>query len=439
MHILKRQRFPGMPEPPVFSDPNADQGNKILAITSSFTAFACLVVMMRLYVRAFLLKTVGADDYVMIVAMVCSAGTLACFVGEVYNGVGHHITHPMLFVNMQTIAHWSWFHAIINVTGVSCVKISVGLFLLRLVQGKWYKRILVGWVIFIIVFSVASLGTLIFQCLPVNAAWDFMLRFDPKTKCYSTSVYRSIGLFNGAINIFTDLLFATLPIPVILALQINIRTKISLICILSLGYFACAAALVREVLLGRFFTDPDPFFEYSLQLWSDIEMNTGILAACLPSLRPLFASMLETASTLKLSGLRGKKNGLGGSSHGRYYLQEDDLKMSPIRSRSTTALGNKGYKITVIGGGRMSPEDPKVYRQPSLASSGPTSKLEQSITENDSGSEDNMMVPMPLPLQGRERAYLAREREQERERERAEGPKERPKGILRTTEVVVSR
>lgn len=168
-------------------------------------------------------------------------------------------------------------------------------------------------------------------------------------------------------------------------------------------------------------------------------MNTGILAACLPSLRPLFASMLETANTIKVSGLRGKKNGLGGSVHGRYYLHEDELKMSPMRSRSTTALGNKGYKITVIGGGRTSPEDPKVYRQPSLVSSGPMSKLEQSITENDSGSEDNMMVPMPLPLQGRQRAYLAREREQERQRDRAERPKERPKGILRTTEVMVSR
>ncbi len=167
-------------------------------------------------------------------------------------------------------------------------------------------------------------------------------------------------------------------------------------------------------------------------------MNTGILAACLPSLRPLFASMLETANTMKVSGLRGKKSGLGGSVHGRYYLHED-MKMSPLRSHSTTALGSKGYNITVMGGGRIPSDEPKLYRQPSLASSGPMSKLEQSITENDSGSEDNVMVPMPLSLQGRQRAYLARERERERERDRAERPRERPKGILRTTEVMISR
>ncbi len=54
---------------PVFSDPNSDKGGKILAITGSFTGAACLVVILRLYVRAFMLKTVGSDDYVMVVAM----------------------------------------------------------------------------------------------------------------------------------------------------------------------------------------------------------------------------------------------------------------------------------------------------------------------------------------------------------------------------------
>lgn len=172
---------------------------------------------------------------------------------------------------------------------------------------------------------------------------------------------------------------------------------------------------------------------------SSIEMNAGILAACLPSLRPLFASILETANTLKLSGLRTRKSGLAGSVHGRYYLHEDDMKMSPVTSRSTTALGNKGYNITVIGGCSMPPDEPRLYRQPSLSSSGPMSKLEQSITENESGSEDNMMAPMPLSLQGRQRAHFAEERQREWNINRAERPKERPRGILRTTEVMISR
>ncbi|KAL2068836.1 hypothetical protein VTL71DRAFT_15174 [Oculimacula yallundae] len=435
MHILKRQKFL-TEEPPIFANPNENNGGKIVALSGTLTAFALFAVMLRMYVRTFMLKTVGGDDYVMILAMVCSLGVIACLIGEVNLGVGLHVSNPKQIANGIALAHYSWFHAWINVLGISLVKISVGLFLLRLVQGKWYKRILIGWIAFTIIFTVASMGTLVFQCLPINAAWQFGLRDDPNTKCYSLDIYRSIGLFNGAINIFTDFMFATLPIPVILPLQINIRTKISLICILGLGYFACAAAIVRETLLAKFFDDPDPFFKYGLQEWNAIELNIGILAACLPSLRPLFASILETATTMKMSGLRGNRRGSGVTPQGRYYLQEDEYKMSPV-SRSNAALGNKGYKITVIGGDKGTAENSDLYRNLSLASSGPMSKLEQSITDNDSGSEDNMMVPMPLPLQGRDKAYLAREKE--REGDRTERSRERPRGILRTTEVSISR
>lgn len=38
------------------------------------------------------------------------------------------------------------------------------------------------------------------------------------------------------VNIITDVLFASLPIPIVWNLQVNLRTKISLVAILSLGY-----------------------------------------------------------------------------------------------------------------------------------------------------------------------------------------------------------
>lgn len=163
----------------------------------------------------------------------CSAGVFACFVGEVYNGVGHHITHPEILTNMMTIFHWSWFHGWINVIGISSVKISIGLFLLRLVQGKWYKVNALGLLrkmqgtnccfsadlgcmgyfhcdihssicgdpvsfhLERLILMYILIASSVFQCLPINAAWDIMLRFDPNTRCYSTEIFRSIGLFNG--------------------------------------------------------------------------------------------------------------------------------------------------------------------------------------------------------------------------------------------------
>lgn len=53
--------------PLVVRQTNAPQ---ILGITGSFFTLAAIVVLLRCYVRLRLLKTFGADDYVMLLAMV---------------------------------------------------------------------------------------------------------------------------------------------------------------------------------------------------------------------------------------------------------------------------------------------------------------------------------------------------------------------------------
>lgn len=62
-----------------------------------------------------------------------------CFVEEVKLGVGEHFGNPELMGNYEEFLHWSYFHGWLIVLGICSVKISVGFFLLRLVQGKWYK------------------------------------------------------------------------------------------------------------------------------------------------------------------------------------------------------------------------------------------------------------------------------------------------------------
>jgi len=413
MYLARGFINPGFQLGPV--DPES-HGKTILTITGVFTGFAIAVVLARLYVRAFMLKTMGIDDYFMIVAMVCSATVFAFFVEEVKLGVGEHFGNPHQFSNFSSILHWGYFHGIVLVTGISSVKVSVGFFLLRLVQGKWYKRVIILWIVFLFIFTLACVGTLVFQCLPVSIAWDPVARMSDSPKCYSTATFRAIGLFNGATNIFTDFAFATLPIPIILRLQINLRTKISLVCILSLGYFACAAAIVKEVLLSSFFANTDNLFNDAFQVWNDVEINTGILAACLPTLRPLLAFLLETATAIR-SGPRGY--GYSGSgAQGRYYVHSD-VRLGAVPSRST--LGKQGYGVTVSGG-PLGDSKRELHSQPSSRSSGPMSKLEASIGMNDTGSEESILSS-PIHT----RVHLPSQRDRSGE------------GIMRTTEVMVSR
>ncbi|PVH98848.1 hypothetical protein DM02DRAFT_484891, partial [Periconia macrospinosa] len=259
-----------------------------------------ITVWLRFYVRSVMLGITGSDDFVMIFAMVCTTATFVCFVIETQHGLGKHLlamlASPTDYTEFLKI---NYAHAIIVMIGVSAVKVSIALSLIRLSPQRKYSQFLWGIIIFVVAMTLACALTLIFQCIPVRAAWDFSLRPPPTgtgtARCYPIYTFRNIGLMNSSFNIITDVLFATLPIPLIWKLQLNMRTKISLIGILSLGWFACAAAIIKAIRQWHVFDEPDWTVYNSFNVWNFIELTIGIIAASLPSLKPLFNWFLKTA------------------------------------------------------------------------------------------------------------------------------------------------
>lgn len=172
------------------------------------------------------------------------------------------------------------------------------------------------------------MGTLIFNCIPIAASWNFELRAKPSTNCFSNDTFTAIGLYNSSVNCATDFLFAILPIPIIVKLQVNRRTKITLAIILSLGYVACAAGIVKAIKQHQFFDESDPLWHDDFNVWNMIELCVGIMAASLPTLRPLFAKILETTKTA-LSSSRdnsGNRTAITGSSGYRRQRDIDDAR-----------------------------------------------------------------------------------------------------------------
>jgi hypothetical protein len=108
------------------------------------------------------------------------------------------LMNPVKYMNLTRLIY---IHSIVIMFGVSTVKISVALFLTRLSNNKMHERFLYGVIAFICMYTIACAMTLIFQCLPVEAAWDFRLRPPPfgtgTAKCYSTTIFRNLGLMNS--------------------------------------------------------------------------------------------------------------------------------------------------------------------------------------------------------------------------------------------------
>lgn len=143
----------------------------------------------------------------------------------------------------------------------------------------------------------------------------------------------ALGYTNFSLNIITDLMFAVfIPVPMLWNINVTRRTRISLFGVLGLGCFACACAIVRFTFLGTYRKKDDWLWDTQyLTTWTVLEMNVGIIAASLPSLRPLFKKFLGS-----MYGSGSKPKGYySGGSFGRNKKNWQNLSGRNMEKRSS--------------------------------------------------------------------------------------------------------
>lgn len=94
--------------------------------------------------------------------------------------------------------------------------------------------------------------------------------------------------------------------------QLNRRQKTSIICILGLGIFATAAAIVKITFIPNYGLKGDWLWDSrDITIWTILECCVGIVGGNLPCLKPLFRTVLGSTYG------RGSKGRTGGTP--RYY------------------------------------------------------------------------------------------------------------------------
>ncbi|KAJ5502236.1 hypothetical protein N7463_005110 [Penicillium fimorum] len=364
---------------------DVNQGPRIIIATAITTGAALLTVLARFYVRVFLIRNVGWDDYTMALTVLLSVCGFAIIVPEVKYGAGRH----MVFVQETAVTamHLNYATQGIYMWAIGLVKISIGLFLLRFAPRRGYRIFI--WVVLVLMalYTTICFLTLIFECHDVRANWDPAV----KSKCFSRTQLLTLSYTNTALNILTDLIFAVLPVFMLRHLQVNRRVKASLVCILGLGIFACAAAFVKLSILPSYGRTGDFLWDYTnLTIWVVTECNTGIIAGSLPTLKPLFKRVLGTYG----SHTKTTREYFGSK---KYKMQS----MSRSRGPPLQSRGHKSGNLSII----EFDSDPKTQHS-RIGST--TNSTKYSGSQRSNSSEERI-----LPIEG--------------------------DGIVCTTEVMVSR
>ncbi|KAI4613461.1 uncharacterized protein J4E87_009928 [Alternaria ethzedia] len=246
------------------------------------------------------------------------------------HGLGRH-TDTLEKSDHQEYLKLTFIQALVSsIGGMAFLKLSVGFSLLRLGVPTLYNRILWSLIAFVCLYTLVSWSEWAAVCKPIAGFWNK----DLKPTCVPVKIHKGFALMNTSCNMFTDICFATIPIPIIMGLQMKQKTRMYLIFVLSLGYTAVAMGIVKAVVQNTKRGDPDQSFTNDIQFWGFLQVNVGIIAACAPSLKPLVGGILRLPSTQYSNSRSNFASGSNGQSN-KSRLQS--------RIRVSTRIESKGW------------------------------------------------------------------------------------------------
>ncbi|KAI2625946.1 MFS general substrate transporter [Hypoxylon sp. NC1633] len=287
------------------SDQYPNRGPALFAVTIATLGLASCIVAARLVCRIRIVRSTTWDDYFIVLAWILAFALSISIDLGASKGLGRH-DEDISPDDWDTLRRCEYAFSILYNPALMATKTSVLVFYLRLSKNTQKVLRFSSWLVLGIVNVAGTVLTLIniFQCRPVQAA------FDPYTgsETYCIPLLTEF-ICSAPVNVITDLAILALPLPVLTSMRLPRRQKVILIFTFALGIFVAVVDVVRIYYLEQAVTqvssglssDPDATFGHSPQfawnaslslMWSAVEVNVGIICACIPTLKPLIRRIL---------------------------------------------------------------------------------------------------------------------------------------------------
>ncbi|KAK0632610.1 hypothetical protein B0T14DRAFT_418870 [Immersiella caudata] len=260
-----------------------------IAVITVVLSLASIAVGLRTHTRAVILRQFGIDDATAILALILAYGSGIMVASNTLYGAGRHIQ----VVDLSLL--WKYFRtfyvSIVLYNGsLTAIKIAFLLQYYRILTTQRMRRVITGALIFVALWSISQLLVTIFTCTPIEKFW----KPEVEGTCIPNLPFWYI---NAAGNILTDVIVFATPLPALGALNLRKSQKLMLLGIFSLGFFTCAISIIRIQYLKL---SPDVTWDnVESSCWSISELCSGIICACLPTLRPLLAKFVPSIGTSK--------------------------------------------------------------------------------------------------------------------------------------------
>jgi len=342
-------------------NPDAEsKGAVITAVGCTFTALSLLVVSLRMYVRVFLVRAVGADDWAIVFTWFMCLGFTIVTVLQSKWGLGLVRLSDMPPENLFTFGLLQFAGAPFYVSSILGFKLSLLFSFLRIANEKTYKMVLIGIIVCCTAFHIVFLLVQINLCTPVAKQWDPALS-EVGSCIPAVPFYTSMA----SITIVFDVIIMFTPFPLLLRTQLPKRKKFILLGIFSLGIFITIIQIIRILTIKSLANYID---SANLIMWSMVENNLGTAVASLPPLARLVSFLRDKSSArsnrskgwsgneaYEIAGV-GYSYGIKGGKGGKGMMV-----LSSGRDNSTTCIVSEETKS--VGGDDASRQETSTERR----------------------------------------------------------------------------
>ncbi|KAE8376097.1 hypothetical protein BDV26DRAFT_266391 [Aspergillus bertholletiae] len=261
----------------------ADSSDALVYPSLIFSILTPIVVASRLLGRHVLSGRIGADDWTILVSCVFAEIVSIQMIVVCTWAFGKHQDDVPKELVLRTLKLY-FVAQILYKINLGLTKISILLLYMRLFIQRWFRITCCTWIAIILAFTLGTVFSSIFQCSPVQYAFNKTI--PGGGTCINMTAF---WYANAAFNILTDLVIVGLPIPIVTKLHLPTKSKIALCGMFAMGIFVCITSILRITTLDIATSYLDiTWNSIGSSMWTVIESNLGIICACLPALhRPL--------------------------------------------------------------------------------------------------------------------------------------------------------
>lgn len=287
--------------------PIRDRSRSYAILNDVFGTVSGLFVLQRIAYKLWFNVGLGGDDWMTVATIL--VGIPSTVIG-VYRVSDHGLGRDIWTLTPLQITNFGlffWIMEILYFLEVSMLKLSLLLFYIRIFPGKSVRGLL--WATFAAcsAFGISFALVAVFQCTPVKFYWE---KWDGEHKGTCLNI-NSIAWSNAAISIAIDIWVLAIPLWQLKSLNLDWRRKVGVGMMFCIGAFVAVVSILRLRSLIKFGSDSlNPTWDFfDVSVWSVVEINTGLICVCLPSLRVLLVRIFpKLQGTTERYGRSSRRN-----------------------------------------------------------------------------------------------------------------------------------